>query len=208
MVLMNGVVLCRDCHRKWEHHVRKQLGFHHTPKCLRDVDGRCLSCTSMDAKSRQKLRSLLIRDQIRDLAHALFSHLATNAQGYVANILFRHVRSLHRGQDHLLMISVPAVIHSKMIAWHYYDRTARFVQSVPKHDYAGEEPWAMECRKELATIHLQPVQPAPSRPLDIIVEEEEFFRGSASLRALRIQLRPQSSMSASLLHTGRLSLTL
>jgi hypothetical protein len=86
---------------------------------------------------------LLIRDQIRDLTHALFSHLATNAQGYVANILFRHVRSLHRGQDHLLMISVPAVIHSKilgLIAWHYYDRTARFIQSVPKHDYAADEP--------------------------------------------------------------------
>ena len=80
MVLMNGVVLCRVCHRKWEHHVRKQLGFHHTPKCPRDGDGRCLSCTSMDDRSRQKLRFLLIRDQIRDLTHALFSHLATNAQ--------------------------------------------------------------------------------------------------------------------------------
>ena len=204
MVLMNGVVLCRVCHRKWEHHVRKQLGFHHTPKCPRDGDGRCLSCTSMDDRSRQKLRSLLIRDQIRDLTHALFSHLATNAQGYVANILFRHVRSLHRGQDHLLMISVPVVIHSKilgLIAWHYYDRTVRFIQSVPKHDYAASEPWAMECRKELATIHLHPVQPSPSRPLDIVEEEEEFFRGSASLKALRIQLRSHSSMSTSLLHT-------
>jgi hypothetical protein len=59
----------------------------------------------------------------------------------------------------------------------------------------------MECRKELATIHLQPVQPSQSRPLDIVEEEEEFFRGSASLKAPRIQLRPHSSMSASLLHT-------
>jgi hypothetical protein len=162
----------------------------------------------MDAKSRQKLRSLLIRDQIRDLTHALFSHLATNTQGYVANImiLFQHVRSLHRGQDHLLMISVPAVIHSKilgLLAWHYYDKTVRFIQSVPKRDFAADGPWAMECRKELATIHLQPVQPShwQSRPLDIVEEEEELFRGSASLKALRIQLRPHSSMSASLLHT-------
>jgi hypothetical protein len=37
MVLMNGSVLCRRCHRKWEPHVRKELGFHRTPKCLRDV---------------------------------------------------------------------------------------------------------------------------------------------------------------------------
>jgi hypothetical protein len=74
MVLMNGAVLCRVCHRRWEHHVRKEMGFHHTSKCPRDVDGRCLSCTTTDAKSRPKLRSLLIRDQIRDLTHALFSH--------------------------------------------------------------------------------------------------------------------------------------
>jgi hypothetical protein len=99
------------------------------------------------------------------------------------------------------MISVPVIIHSKilgLIAWHYYDRTVRFIQSVPKQDYAATEPWAMECRKELATIHLHPVQPSPSRPLDIVEEEEEFFRGSASLKALRIQLRSHSSMSTSL----------
>jgi hypothetical protein len=46
------------------------------------------------------------------------------------------------------MISVPAVIHFKilgLIAWHYYDCTVRFIQSVPKIDYAADEPWAMEC---------------------------------------------------------------
>ena len=204
MVLMNGAVLCRGCHRKWEHHVRKELGFHRSPKCPRDVDGRCLSCTSMDAKSRPKLRSLLIRDQIRDLTHALFSHLATNTQGYVANILFRQVRTLHRGHDHLLMISVPAVIHLKvlgLLAWHYYDKTVRFIQSVRKCDYSADEPWAMECRKELATIQFQQPLTSQSRPTEVAEEEEEFFRGSASLRALRVQLRPHSSMSASLLHT-------
>jgi hypothetical protein len=97
----------------------------------------------MDAKSRPKLRSLLIRDQIRDLTHALFSHLATNTQGYAANILFRQVRTLHRGQDHSLMISVPAIIHVKvlgLLAWHYYDRAVRFkfIQSAPKRDYAAQ----------------------------------------------------------------------
>ncbi len=53
----------------------------------------------------------------------------------MANILYRQARSLHRGQDHSLMISVPAVIHFKilgLIAWHYYDCTVRFIQSVQK----------------------------------------------------------------------------
>ncbi len=48
MVLMNGSVLCRRCHRKWEHHVRKELGFHRNPKCPRDADGRCIGCTTTD----------------------------------------------------------------------------------------------------------------------------------------------------------------
>jgi hypothetical protein len=181
------------------------MGFHHTSKCPRDVDGRCLSCTTTDAKSRPKLRSLLIRDQIRDLTHALFSHMATITQGHVAKILFQQVRTLHRGQDHSLMISVPAVIHLKvlgLIAWHYYDRTVRFIQSVPKRDYAADGPWAMECRKELETTQLQQKPSSSSRPLEIIEAEEEFLRGCSSLKALRVQLRPHSSMSASLLHTA------
>ena len=71
------------------------------------------------------------------------------------------------------MISVPAVIHLKLLgllAWHYYDRTARFIQSVPKHDYAADEPWAMECRKELATIQLQQNQSPLPRPQEIVEE--------------------------------------
>ena len=126
-------------------------------------------------------------------------------KGTQVYILFRQVRTLHCGQDHSLMISVPAVIHFKilgLIAWHYYDRTVRFIQSVPKRDYAADEPWAMECRKELETTQLQRRPSPPSRPLEIIEAEEEFFRGSSSLRALRVQLRPHSSMSASLLHTA------
>jgi hypothetical protein len=181
MVLMDGSVLCRRCHRQWEHHVRKELGVHRNPKCPRDVDGRCIGCTTTDVKSRPKLRSLLVRDQIRDLTHALFSHLPTNTQGFVANILYRQARSLHRGQDHSLMISVPAVIHFKilgLIAWHYYDCTVRFIQSVPKIDYAAGEPWAMECCRELAGVQLQPTRPLESVSLDTADKEEELFRVS------------------------------
>jgi len=88
-----------------------------------------------------------------------------------------------------------------LLAWHYYDKTVRFIQSVRKCDYSADEPWAMECRKELATIQFQQPLTSQSRPTEVAEEEEEFFRGSASLRALRVQLRPHSSMSASLLHT-------
>ena len=205
MVLMNGTVLCRECHRKWEHHVRKEMGFHHTPKCPRDVDGRCLSCTTIDAQARPKLRSLLVRDQIRDLTHALFSHLPTNTQGFVSNILYRQARTLHRGQDHSLMISIPAVIHFKilsLLAWHYYDSTVRFIQSVPKHDYAASEPWAMECRKELMLVQLQKRQSPQQTPPEVADKEEEFFRGSPSLKTLKYHLRSHSGLSASLLHTA------
>ena len=204
MVLMNGLVLCRVCHRKWEHHVRKEMGFHRASKCPRDVDGKCLSCITTDAKSRPNLRSLLVRDQIRDLVHALFSHLPCNTQGHVANILYRQARSLHRGQDHALMISVPAVIHFKLlslIAWHHYDSTVRLIQSVPRLDYSASEPWAMECRRELATVQLRAAPQPPSRPQEVAEREEEFFSGSPSLKALKIQLRPHCGLSTSLLHT-------
>ncbi len=204
MVLMNGLVLCRTCHRKWEHHVRKEMGMHISTKCPRDVDGRCLSCTTTDVNSRPKLRSLLIRDQIRDLAHALFAHLPCNTQGHVANILYRQARTLHRGQDHALMISIPAVIHFKLlslIAWHHYGSTVRLIQSVPKVDYAASEPWAMECRQELATVQLRARPPPPSESQEAVDLEEEFFKGSPSLKALKIQLRQHCGLSTSLLHT-------
>jgi hypothetical protein len=65
------------------------------------------------------------------------------------------------------MISVPAVIHFKilsLLAWHYYDCTVRFIQSVPKHDYAASEPWAMECRREVATARVQLQNKQSSQP--------------------------------------------
>ena len=130
--------------------------------------------------------------------------LAMNTQGFVANILYRQARSLHRGQDHSLMISVPAVIHLKilgLIAWHYYDCTVRFIQSVPKIDYAAGEPWAMECCGELAGVQLRPTRPSESVSLDTADKEGEFFRVSPSLKALRYHLRQHSGLSASLLHT-------
>jgi hypothetical protein len=201
MVLMNGSVLCRRCHRKWEHHVRKEMGFHRTSKCARDVDGRCISCTTADVKLRSLL---LVRDQIRDLTHALFSHLPTNTQGFVASILCRQARSLHQGQYHSMMISIPAVIHFKilsLLAWHYYDCTIRFIQSVPKIEYAASEPWAMECRRELAGVQLQTTRPSESMSLEAADREEEFFRETPALKALKYHLRQHSGLSASLLHT-------
>jgi hypothetical protein len=102
------------------------------------------------------------------------------------------------------MISVPAVIHFKilgLIAWHYYDCTVRFIQSVPKIDYAAGEPWAMECCRELAGVQLQPTRPSESMSLDTADKEEELLRVSPSLKALRYHLRQHSGLSASLLHT-------
>ncbi len=85
------------------------------------------------------------------------------------------------------MISVPAVIHLKilsLLAWHYYDCTVRFIQSAPKIDYAAGEPWAMECCRELAGVQLQPTRPSESVSLDTADKEGEFFRDSPSLKAL------------------------
>jgi len=102
------------------------------------------------------------------------------------------------------MISVPAVIHFKLlslIAWHYYDRTVRLIQSVPRLDYAASEPWAMECRRELEAVQLRPAPSSQLLPQELVEQKEEFFRHSPNLKALKMQLRPHSGLSASLLHT-------
>jgi len=146
-----------------------------------------------------------MRDQIRDLVHALFSHLPVNTQGHVANILFKQAKTLHRGQDHQFMISIPAVIHFKilsLIAWHYYNNTIRFIQSVPRVDYAASETWAMECRRELSMVELRPKQPLQPQLPERREKEEEFFQGSPNLKALKVQLRLHSGMSTELLHTS------
>ena len=96
MVLLGGHLLCPLCHRKWEAHVRKEMGFSRNPCCPRDADGRCLRCTMEDVTARSKLRHLLVRGQLRDLVHQLFSHLPNNTRGHVANVLYREVRDLHR----------------------------------------------------------------------------------------------------------------
>jgi hypothetical protein len=97
------------------------------------------------------------------------------------------------------MISVPAVIHFKilsLLAWHYYDCTVRFIQSVPKIDYAAGEPWAMECCKELAGVQLQTTRPSESVSLDTADKAEKFFRDSPSLKALRYHFLQHSGPSA------------
>ena len=98
------------------------------------------------------------------------------------------------------MISVPAVIHFKLlslIAWHHYDSTVRFIQSVPRLDYAASEPWAMECRRELAMVQLRTTPSLQPMPQEVAGKEEEFFRGSPNLKALKIQLRPHSGLLVS-----------
>jgi hypothetical protein len=59
----------------------------------------------------------------------------------------------------------------------------------------------MECRRELATVQLRAKPASLTMPQAAAEKEEEFFSSSPSLRALRIQLRPHSGFSASLLHT-------
>ena len=101
-------------------------------------------------------------------------------------------------------ISVPAAIHFKilsLIAWHYYDNTTRFIQSVPRLDYAASENWAMECRRELLTVELRPKLSLQPQLQEAREEEGEFFRGSPNLKALKVQLRLHSGMSAELLRT-------
>jgi len=88
------------------------------------------------------------------------------------------------------MISIPAVIHFKilsLIAWHYYNSTIRFIQSVPRVDYAASETWAMECRRELSTVELRPKQPLQPQLQERREKEEEFFQGSPNLKALVAQ---------------------
>ncbi len=105
MVLLGGQLLCPPCHPKWETHVRREMGFIHNHRCPRDADGRCLHCTMEDVSARSKLRHLLVRGQLRDLIHQLFSHLPQNTQGQVANVFYREARDLHRGQDHAFLIT-------------------------------------------------------------------------------------------------------
>jgi hypothetical protein len=113
MVLLGGQLLCPPCHRKpeWETHVRKE-----SHRCPRDADGRCLHCTMEDVSARSKLRHLLVRGPLRDLTHQLFSHLPQNIQGQVASVFYREAGDLHRGQDHAFLISVPMVLHTKILS--------------------------------------------------------------------------------------------
>ena len=130
MVLLGGQLLCPPCHRKWESHVRKEMGFIHSHRCPRDTDGKCLHCTMEGVSARSKLRHLLVRGQLRDLNYQLFSHLPQNIQGQVTNIFYREARNLHRGQDHAFLISVPVVLHAKilsLISWHYKNFTAKLI---------------------------------------------------------------------------------
>ena len=75
MILPNGQLLCRVCHEKWAAHVCRELGLARGPRCAKDDNGQCLSCTFEDKEARSKLRHLMIRAQLRDLCHRLFRQL-------------------------------------------------------------------------------------------------------------------------------------
>ena len=158
MVLLGGHLLRPPCHRKWEAHVRKVMGFGHNAQCPRDTDGRCLHCVMEDTAARSKLRHLLVRGQLRDLNYQLFSHLPQNIQGQVTNVFYREARDLHRGQDHAFLISVPVVLHAKilsLISWHYKNFTAKLITGVPPSNPADTEPWAMACIEALSVIQMK-----------------------------------------------------
>jgi len=206
MVLVGGHLLCPLCHRKWEAHVRKEMGFSRNPRCPRDADGRCLHCTMEDSAARSKLRHLLVRGQLRDLIHQLFSHLPNNTRGHIANILYREVRDLHRGQDHAFLISVPMVLHSKLlslIGWHYKNLTAMLITSVPPGNPADKEPWAMACVEALDAIQLRPREDRQAASHGTQPQVERLTGLHPTLGRLRPQLLPHSGFSSELLRTSQ-----
>ena len=204
MVLLGGHLLCPLCHRKWEAHVRKEMGFSRNPCCPRDADGRCLRCTMEDFTARSKLRHLLVRGQLRDLVHQLFSHLPNNTRGHVANVLYREVRDLHRGQDHAFLISVPVVLHAKLlslIGWHYKNFTAMLITGVPPGNPADTEPWAMACVEALGAIQLRQSEDRQAASQGGSHQGARHIDLNPALGQLQTQLLPHSGFSTELLRS-------
>ena len=204
MVLLGGHLLCPLCHRKWEAHVRKEMGFSRNPCCPRDADGRCLRCTMEDVTARSKLRHLLVRGQLRDLVHQLFSHLPNNTRGHVANVLYREVRDLHRGQDHAFLISVPVVLHAKLlslIGWHYKNFTAMLITGVPPGNPADTEPWAMACVEALGAIQLRQSEDRQAASQGGSHQGARHIDLNPALGQLQTQLLPHSGFSTELLRS-------
>ena len=202
MVLLGGHLLCPPCHKKWESHVRKEMGFRHNPRCPRDTDGRCLHCTMEDSSARSKMRHLMVRGQLRDLIHQLFSHLPNNIRGQVANVLFREVRDLHKGQDHAFLISVPVVLHTKLlslIGWHYKNCTAQLITSVPPYNPADTEPWAMACIEALGAIPIKPSESRQQAGQATHQRVDGLIAKHPTLGQIQAELRPHSGLSTELL---------
>jgi hypothetical protein len=205
MVLLGGQLLCPPCHRKWETHVRKEMGFIHNHRCPRDADGRCLHCTMEDVSARSKLRHLLVRGQLRDLIHQLFSHLPQNTQGQVANVFYREARDLHRGQDHAFLISVPVGLHTKilsLISWHYKNFTAKLITGVPPSNPADTEPWAMACIEALNAIQLKRGETGQKAGQANHQRAERLIDKHPALGQIQAELRPHSGFSTEFLRTS------
>ena len=65
---------------------------------------------------------MLIRGHLRDLVHALYSHLPANVQGHMSCSLTKAIRDELTNQDHALLISTPAALYFRalaLITWHY-----------------------------------------------------------------------------------------
>ena len=84
MLLPSGRLLCRLCHHGWAEYVSGELGYRQGERCPKNTDGQCLGCTFENRDSRISLRRLLIRGHLRDLVHALYSHLPANVQGHMS----------------------------------------------------------------------------------------------------------------------------
>ena len=201
MILPNGQLLCHVCHEKWAAHVCRKLGLARGPRCAKDDNGHCLSCTFEDKEARSKLRHLMIRTQLRDLCHRLFRQLNCNVQGMAANALHKAVRNLHLSKDHRHLFSIPASVLRSVLgrmAWNFNAKTANPIGSVPCHEHAGEQ-WAEDCKRAFNMIDLNPARSCTlSRtPVGIEVMQTEY----PALRELQTTLKAHSGTCASVMQT-------
>ena len=201
MILPNGQLLCHVCHEKWAAHVCRELGLARGPRCAKDDNGQCLSCTFEDKEARSKLRHLMIRAQLRDLCHRLFRQLNCNVQGMAANALHKAVRNLHLAKDHRHLFSIPVIVFRSVLgwmAWNFNAKTSTPIGSVPCHEHAGEQ-WAEDCKRAFNMIDLNPARTCTlsQTPAEIEVMHTEY----PALRALQTTLKAHGGTCASALRT-------
>jgi hypothetical protein len=122
----------------------------------------------------------------------------------VANVFYREARDLHRGQDHAFLISVPVVLHSKilsLIGWHYKNLTAKLITGVPPSNPADTEPWAMACIEALSAMQLKRGGTGPKTGQAHHQRAERLIDEHPALGQIQAELRPHSGFSTELLRT-------